>query len=463
MNDLDWEKERRDGNEHFKRQDYTKALEVYLGTCLRIEKAVEQGPEVRSDASMITQLSLLYFNISVAYTKMGFLRDAGAFIDKALEINACDKFLARKALILLKHGDYRSALEITGRIKDKSECKMIQSVRCSDLEDFLRVINYPIDFWWELKFVGDDLVVDLDLLMMVSTAYSEGAVLPAKLMCAILREGYAVLNNLDNIVFIDTEDEVLVLGDTHGQYFDVVSITNKINLANNVKIVFNGDLVDRGDNSVENFIFVLLLKIVFPDKVFVNRGNHEFEDLNKVSGFIAEIKVKYKLMHDIVYLFFSKVFSCLPIVTVLNRKVFITHGGLPAEPLSINEIQQINRKLQVSVTDPKFAGLMWSDPGDIDDVLPSKRGIGVVFGRNVTERFLDQNNLELIVRSHECVTDGFYSQHDGNVLTIFSAPNYCQSTSLGAFLRFSWPGNDDVNYEVVTFAKCYEKECFRLA
>ena len=45
--------------------------------------------------------------------------------------------------------------------------------------------------------------------------------------------------------------------------------------------------------------------------------------------------------------------------------------------------------------------LLWSDPGPTNGRTPSKRGVGVAFGADVTQRFLQDNGLELLVRSHE--------------------------------------------------------------
>lgn len=464
---MDFESERISGNTHFKKQEYEKALEIYIGACIKAESVLNEMRAMRPEdsdliESLANQLSLLYFNISVSYTKLGFFEDALRFVDKALGLRCSDKFLGRKALIYSKMGNYRTALHICNKIGDKSECKPIRPVRCTDLEDMFKLINYPLDITFEQQYCQEELLVDEGLIASVTREFMEGRALPTKLICAILREGYAVLSNLDNVAFIDTSFPVYVFGDTHGQYFDVLPEIKKIGVKNDIKVVFNGDFVDRGENSVENFILVLLLKLVFPSKVFLNRGNHEFDDLNKIMGFAVEIKKKYRLMHDIVYLFFSKVFSMLPVATVVNRMVFITHGGLPAEPMRIGDIETIRRNVQGSCSDSRLVGLMWSDPGEVDEAMPSKRGVGVTFGRNITKRFLQLNNLKLLVRSHEFVTNGFALHHGGNVVTIFSAPNYCQSVSMGAFLKFSWCSNEAPLYEVITFSKHTKKECWEL-
>lgn len=46
-------------------------------------------------------------------------------------------------------------------------------------------------------------------------------------------------------------------------------------------------------------------------------------------------------------------------------------------------------------------------------------------GPDITKAFLERNRLQLVVRSHEVVMGGYEIMHDGNLVTVFSAPNYC--------------------------------------
>ena len=81
--------------------------------------------------------------------------------------------------------------------------------------------------------------------------------------------------------------------------------------------------------------------------------------------------------------------------------------------------------------------MLWSDPQPGLGRAPSKRGVGVAFGADVTKNFLQLNNLQLVVRSHEVKEEGFVVEHDGCCITIFSAPNYCDTMgNKGAFIRF---------------------------
>lgn len=81
--------------------------------------------------------------------------------------------------------------------------------------------------------------------------------------------------------------------------------------------------------------------------------------------------------------------------------------------------------------------MLWSDPRKQLGRGPNKRGVSMQFGPDVTKRFLDDNGLELLIRSHEVKHEGFEVEADGRLITVFSAPNYCDSVgNKGAFIRF---------------------------
>lgn len=101
------------------------------------------------------------------------------------------------------------------------------------------------------------------------------------------------------------------------------------------------------------------------------------------------------------FAYFSEVFNWLPLGCVLGGKVFIVHGGLfSRDDVSLDELRALNRNRE-----PPEEGLMsemlWSDPQPQPGRSPSKRGVGLSFGPDVTKAFLERNGLKLVVRSHE--------------------------------------------------------------
>jgi len=150
-------------------------------------------------------------------------------------------------------------------------------------------------------------------------------------------------------------------------------------------------------------------------------GNHESINMNQMYGFTGEVTAKYtSAMADI----FTQVFNWLPLCHCINQKILVMHGGLFSnDNVTLDNIRRIERNCQ-----PPEEGLMcellWSDPQQWAGRGPSKRGVGIQFGPDVTETFCQNNNLDYIIRSHEVKDMGYEVAHNGKCITVFSAPNY---------------------------------------
>ncbi|KAI6661075.1 Serine/threonine-protein phosphatase 5 [Oopsacas minuta] len=225
-------------------------------------------------------------------------------------------------------------------------------------------------------------------------------------------------------------------GDIHGQYYDLLNIFKLNGLPSpDNPYLFNGDFVDRGSFSVEVIFTMFGFKLLYPDHFFMARGNHETETMNQMYGFDGEVKYKYSSQMSEI---FTDIFNCLPLAHLINDKVLVMHGGLfSKDDVTLDDIRKIDRFRQ-----PPEEGLMcellWSDPQHFNGRSPSKRGVGVHFGPDVTSKFLEKNKLDYIVRSHEVKDEGFEVAHDGKCITIFSAPNYCdQMGNKGAYINIT--------------------------
>eukprot|EP00826_Nyctotherus_ovalis_P045063 TRINITY_DN4934_c0_g1_i13.p3 TRINITY_DN4934_c0_g1~~TRINITY_DN4934_c0_g1_i13.p3 ORF type:complete len:111 (-),score=25.58 TRINITY_DN4934_c0_g1_i13:59-391(-) len=90
-----------------------------------------------------------------------------------------------------------------------------------------------------------------------------------------------------------------------------------------------------------------------------------------------------------------------------------------------------------------MADLLWSDFVDEDGLHLSVRGASCAAGPDLAAEFAEANGIKLIVRSHEVKTEGYEVQRGGKVVTVFSAPNYCdQAGNCGAFIKFTAPQMD---------------------
>ena len=227
-------------------------------------------------------------------------------------------------------------------------------------------------------------------------------------------------------VNIPDDTKFTVVGDIHGQFYDLLHIF-EINgyPSEENPYLFNGDYVDRGVFSLECITTLIAFKILYPNHLFMARGNHESVNLNQMYGF--------KNMYDC----FTELFKSLPLGHILNKQVLVVHGGLfSRDGVTIDEIKKIDRFVEIPESG-LMSELLWSDPCKENGRLPSKRGVGMSFGPDVAKKFLDENHLDLLIRSHEVKMKGYEIEPCGKVITVFSAPNYCdQMGNEGAIIIF---------------------------
>lgn len=251
-----------------------------------------------------------------------------------------------------------------------------------------------------------------------------------------MRARHAAAPSLNRVEFGEGR-RMTVCGDTHGQFYDLLNLFEMNgNPSETNNYLFNGDYVDRGSFSCEVALTLFAWQLALPEGcVNLSRGNHETTNMNKIYGFEGETTAKYT---DKSYTMFTEVFNVLPLAQLLNNKVFCVHGGLFSQDgVTLDAIEAISRDRQ-----PPDEGIMcdcmWSDPQDQQGRAPSKRGVSMAFGPDVTENFLQTNNLELVIRSHEVKDEGYEVHHGGKLITIFSAPNYCdQMGNKGAYIHLA--------------------------
>ena len=239
-----------------------------------------------------------------------------------------------------------------------------------------------------------------------------------KLLCEKAKELFIEESNVQII-----DAPITVCGDIHGQFDDLTELFNKGGKCPETNYLFMGDFVDRGFNSVETFLLLLALKVRYPDRITLIRGNHETRQITQVYGFYDECMRKYGSIN--VWRYCTEIFDYLPISAIIDGKIFCIHGGLSPTIDTIDEIRNIDRKQEVP-HDGAMCDLLWSDPDqDLKGFGISPRGAGYLFGEDVVTTFEDLNKISLIARAHQLVMEGYKLMFDGKLVTIWSAPNYC--------------------------------------
>ncbi|CAM9669025.1 unnamed protein product [Chrysoparadoxa australica] len=217
---------------------------------------------------------------------------------------------------------------------------------------------------------------------------------------------------------------VTVCGDIHGQFYDLLELLKTGGEVPGTSYVFLGDFVDRGHNSVETLEMLLCLKARYPTRITLLRGNHESRQITQVYGFYEECMRKYGNANPWSYC--VEVFDHFNLAAIIDNRVLCVHGGLSPEIRTLDQIRTIHRAREVP-HEGAFCDLMWSDPEDMKDAWAiSPRGAGFLFGSKVANEFNRINDLELICRAHQLVMEGYkYHFPENNVVTVWSAPNYC--------------------------------------
>lgn len=215
---------------------------------------------------------------------------------------------------------------------------------------------------------------------------------------------------------------VTLCGDIHGQFFDLIELFSKGGRVPETSYVFMGDYVDRGYHSVETLLLLLVLKVRYPDRITLLRGNHESRQITQVYGFYDECYRKYGSAN--VWRLCTELFDYMPLGAVVEQDVFCVHGGLSPQLQTIDEVKVLDRKQEVPHDGP-MSDLLWSDPEDIETWGVSPRGAGFIFGSEVAKQFNQRNGLSLIARAHQLVLEGYKTMFEENCCTVWSAPNYC--------------------------------------
>lgn len=216
------------------------------------------------------------------------------------------------------------------------------------------------------------------------------------------------------------ESNVIVVGDIHGQFSDLLYIFDTYGVPENTKYIFLGDFVDRGENSLECILYLLIYKVLYPNNVTLLRGNHEQRQINKVYGFYDEVILRYS--NSNVWNIINNVFDYLNLGCIIDGRYLCVHGGISPR-VTLNRLERINRFEKIS-EQSIINDVIWSDPFYKMGASPNPRGSGFLFGEDILKQFLIFNNVEMLIRSHQLAIEGFKWDFDGYCLTVWSAPNY---------------------------------------
>ncbi|XP_057772395.1 serine/threonine-protein phosphatase PP1 isozyme 2-like isoform X1 [Salvia miltiorrhiza] len=265
-------------------------------------------------------------------------------------------------------------------------------------------------------------------------------------LCTTSREIFLSQPNL-----LELEAPIKICGDIHGQYGDLLRLFEYGGFPPEANYLFLGDYVDRGKQSLETICLLLAYKIKYPENFFLLRGNHECASINRIYGFYDECKRRFNVR---LWKVFTDCFNCLPVAALIDDKILCMHGGLSPDLTNLDQIRNLPRPSDVPDSG-LLCDLLWSDPSrEIKGWGMNDRGVSYTFGADKVAEFLMQHDMDLVCRAHQAllflfllivslnsllcyfchltgdfldqvVEDGYEFFADRQLVTIFSAPNYC--------------------------------------
>lgn len=448
------ERFKNEANEYFKEQDYNTAIELYTS-------AIEANPNIAA----------YYANRSFAYLRTECFGYALSDASSAIKLDkGYIKGFYRRATAYMSLGKFKEALkdyEYVTRVRPNDKdaktkytecnkiCKKIAFEKAISVDDVKKSVADSIfldTMTIENEYTGpslEDGKITVKFITDLMECYKKQGKLHRKHAYKILLDIKVLLMALPSLVDvpIGDEDKFTVCGDIHGQFYDLMNIFELNGLPSETNpYLFNGDFVDRGSFSVECIFTLFSFKLLYPDHFFMSRGNHETATMNQMYGFDGEVKAKYSAqMAEL----FTEVYNWLPLAHCLNNRVLVMHGGLfTRDDVTLSEIRALDRNRQPP-EEGVMCELLWSDPQPQPGRAPSKRGVGCQFGPDVTKTFIELNNLDYIIRSHEVKHFGHQIDHNGKCITVFSAPNYCDTMgNMGAFINLK---GKDMEPKITTY------------
>jgi len=225
------------------------------------------------------------------------------------------------------------------------------------------------------------------------------------------------------LVEIEALENLIVVGDLHGDLESLNKILIIWKKEKNNYIIFLGDYADRGNNGLE--IIEKVMKLKNNENVILLKGNHEDYDedgnpLFRPCNLIREVESKRGYWNSYFSNQLEPFFKNLYLSAIAEKDILFVHGGISSKIKNLEDLRHPNREVEMDI--------IWSDPEPFENKgeWPNSRGAGVEFGLDVTEKILNELNVNLIIRSHQpnLATGGPNFKHKDKIITISSTSVY---------------------------------------
>ncbi len=286
---------------------------------------------------------------------------------------------------------------------------------------------------------------------------------------------------------INKTDKIILIGDLHGSFhaffrilcrlhrYDIFNLETFV-LAENYKIIFLGDILDRGEYTLD-IIFLIFKLISINNKthlnIIYNRGNHETINVFYTGGSAAEFEKKFA--DEIHYKEFLnkylRLLNILPSAVLLSigdANVWCCHGGFPRN--YINDEFNHEKNAMLITNTQMSSDIKWSDFGSSIEAQfeQSGRGPGVItYSNSGTEGFIKKNNITFIIRGHQDSYGNSFLFHKNGERKNISAMeqninglyynNFINGRTHGAIARLDLNNFDPNYFKVLTISTNSDK------
>jgi len=235
---------------------------------------------------------------------------------------------------------------------------------------------------------------------------------------------------LSQSALLELEAPINIVGDIHGQYDDLRRIfksghggSEEVFNPLQTPFLFLGNYVNHGKQSLETIITMLAYKVKYPESFFMLRGNHEDASMTRKYGFYDQCKDRYSIE---MWRQFCDVFNTMPVAAIINKKALAMHGGLSPKLTNFDQVKNLPRPTNVPEAG-LMCDLLWAEPANdvkFSGWAENDRGVSFIFGQDVVSKFLQKNDMDLVIRSDQVVEGGYEFSSNRRMVTLFSVPNF---------------------------------------
>lgn len=257
------------------------------------------------------------------------------------------------------------------------------------------------------------------------------------------------------VIDLSLHSPIYIVGDIYGQFGDLLRMFMLLGYPPEKRYLFLGNYVNRGSRSIETVALLYVLKLRFPNHIYLLRGNHECQHISRHYGFFDECVKRYSRR---LWRVFVSTFDYMPLIAIIEEKIFCCHSGMsPSVQFSgvsnLQEFRDYVVKLTPRPTEINTSILMahytWSEPdAEVDTWEQNPAGLAYLYGSSVINDFCERLKIQQIIRSNELLERGYEFFRDKRLLTLFSVPNF-----LGTFT------NDGAIAEIVKDVEANELSC----